>query len=208
MIAGWIGERQVDRRHQPAARHARADLQVGDLLRIPCEPVGQVAPRPIVFPSMIPETDSDSATSADMSARRRCCSVVILRRILPTRRVSPQQRHEHQRDPARRARGCTSPPSQRARRGVRGDRRRRRRDDVVKPTDVVGDPRLDFPVRVLREERQRHPLQAVIHGSTEIVHHTLADDVGDVGVHTPAAAERIATGSSPVPPRSGLCRRA
>ncbi len=36
---------------------------------------------------MIPDTDSDSATSADISARRRCCSVVILRRILPTRRV-------------------------------------------------------------------------------------------------------------------------
>ena len=37
---------------------------------------------------MIPDTDSDSDTSADRSARRRCCSVVILRRILPTRRVS------------------------------------------------------------------------------------------------------------------------
>ena len=36
---------------------------------------------------MIPDTDSDSATSADMSASRRCCSVVIRRRILPTRRV-------------------------------------------------------------------------------------------------------------------------
>ncbi len=46
------------------------------------------SPRPIVLPSMIPDTDSDSATSADRSARRRCCSVVILRRILPTRRVS------------------------------------------------------------------------------------------------------------------------
>ena len=37
---------------------------------------------------MIPDTDSDSATSADRSARRLCCSVVILRRTLPTRRVS------------------------------------------------------------------------------------------------------------------------
>ncbi len=37
---------------------------------------------------MIPDTDSDSATSALRSARRRCCSVVILRRTFPTRRVS------------------------------------------------------------------------------------------------------------------------
>ena len=45
------------------------------------------SPRPIVLPSMIPDTDSDSATSAHMSASRLCCSVVIWRRTLPTRRV-------------------------------------------------------------------------------------------------------------------------
>ena len=37
---------------------------------------------------MIPDTDSDSDTSADRSASRRWRSVVILRRICPTRRVS------------------------------------------------------------------------------------------------------------------------
>jgi hypothetical protein len=35
----------------------------------------------------MPDTDSDSATRALRSARRRCCSVVTLRRIRPTRRV-------------------------------------------------------------------------------------------------------------------------
>ncbi len=45
-------------------------------------------PRPIVLPSMIPDTDSDSDTSADRSASRRWRSVVIRRRICPTRRVS------------------------------------------------------------------------------------------------------------------------
>ena len=45
------------------------------------------SPRPIVLPSMIPDTDSDSATSALRSASWRCCSEVIRRRILPTRRV-------------------------------------------------------------------------------------------------------------------------
>jgi hypothetical protein len=45
------------------------------------------SPRPIVLPSRIPDTDSDSATSADRSASWRCWAVVIRRRILPIRRV-------------------------------------------------------------------------------------------------------------------------
>ena len=43
--------------------------------------------RPIVLPSRIPETDSDSSTSVEMSASVRCCVAVIARRCLPTRRV-------------------------------------------------------------------------------------------------------------------------
>ncbi len=46
------------------------------------------APRPIVLPSRIPLTDSDSCTSEDMSAIAPCLTVVILRRWLPTRRAS------------------------------------------------------------------------------------------------------------------------
>ena len=44
--------------------------------------------RPIVLPSRMPETDSDSSTSELMSARRPCFLEVILLRSLPTRRVS------------------------------------------------------------------------------------------------------------------------
>ena len=43
--------------------------------------------RPIVFPSRIPETESDSSTRAEMSARRVWRTAVILRRSSPTRRV-------------------------------------------------------------------------------------------------------------------------
>ncbi len=46
------------------------------------------APRPIVLPSRIPETDSDSCTRLEMSARVSCVVLAILRRSLPTRRVS------------------------------------------------------------------------------------------------------------------------
>ncbi len=44
--------------------------------------------RPIVLPSMIPETDSDSWTMLDMSAIVSWRVVVILLRWAPTRRVS------------------------------------------------------------------------------------------------------------------------
>ena len=43
--------------------------------------------RPIVFPSRIPETDSDSWTSDETSAIDSCRSVAILRRCAPTLRV-------------------------------------------------------------------------------------------------------------------------
>ena len=44
--------------------------------------------RPIVLPSRIPLTDSDSCTSEEMSAIAPCLTVVILRRCAPTRRDS------------------------------------------------------------------------------------------------------------------------
>ena len=46
------------------------------------------APRPIVLPSRIPETLSDSCTSEEMSAIAPCLTVVIFLRWLPTRRAS------------------------------------------------------------------------------------------------------------------------
>jgi hypothetical protein len=45
-------------------------------------------PRPIVLPSRIPETDSDSCTRLEMSARVSWVVFAIRRRSLPTRRVN------------------------------------------------------------------------------------------------------------------------
>ena len=45
------------------------------------------AERPIVLPSRIPETESDSCTSEDMSAIDSCRLVAIFRRAPPTLRV-------------------------------------------------------------------------------------------------------------------------
>ena len=128
-----------------------------------------------------------------MSASRRCCSVVILRRTLPDAPRQPhEQRHEHERD-------HRQPPVEQAhrdeRRDHRGrvlrDRRRGRGDDVVEPADVVGDPRLHLAGARPREERQRHPLQVLVDGGAQVVHHALADDVRDVGL--PDARARWST---------------
>ena len=45
-------------------------------------------PRPIVLPSRIPDTESDSCTWLEMSASVSCVVFAIRRRSLPTRRVS------------------------------------------------------------------------------------------------------------------------
>jgi hypothetical protein len=45
-------------------------------------------PRPMVLPSRIPETESDSCTSEEMSAIAPCRVVAIRRRSAPTRRAS------------------------------------------------------------------------------------------------------------------------
>jgi len=46
------------------------------------------SPRPIVFPSRIPETESDSCTMLEISASVSCVVFAIRRRSFPTRRVS------------------------------------------------------------------------------------------------------------------------
>ena len=87
MIAGWAANANwiVAIIHRPAIRERTSRSAMS--LDSPVKRWARSSPRPIVLPSMIPETDSDSATSALMSARRRCCSVVMRRRIWPTRRV-------------------------------------------------------------------------------------------------------------------------
>ena len=133
--------------------------------------------RPIVLPSRMPDTDSDSSTSVDMSARRPWRTDWMRRRSLPTRRVS------HTKNGSRISENSGQLPAQREhrddRRGDGGDRGDRRgggaRHDVVDAADVVGDPRLHLARAGAREERQRHPLQVRVHGGAQVVHHALAD---------------------------------
>ena len=75
----------TDMRQRPAIRDctsSSASSADSDSKRRPSSPA-----RPIVLPSRIPDTDSDSATSALMSATRPWRRDVIRLRSLPTRRV-------------------------------------------------------------------------------------------------------------------------
>ena len=139
----------------PRGRRCRSDSAVKRSARS--------APRPIVLPSMIPETDSDSSTSADMSARRRCCSVVIRRRSC---RRGGSARRRAARTPAR-----SRPGASRAGTSPRSSRSPWSRSEAIdvavvvttlsQAADVVGDPRLHLAGARAREERQRHPLQVL-----------------------------------------------
>ena len=137
--------------------------------------------RPIVLPSRMPLTDSDSSTSADMSARRPWRWAVMRLRSRPTRRVSHTKKGSSASEKtARRQSSRTIATIGREHRGdVRDDRRRRGRHDVLHAADVVGDARLHLARARAREERQRQPLQVAVHRGAQVVHHALADDVGE-----------------------------
>ena len=81
MIAGWTANVNwivaIIQRPAMRERTSRSAMPFDS----PVNRSARSAPRPMVLPSMIPDTDSDSATSADISASWRCCSVVIRRRI-------------------------------------------------------------------------------------------------------------------------------
>src|SRR5215468_5433402 len=66
----WRTSRSASRRESDSKRSARS------------------SPRPIVLPSRMPETESDSCTTLEMSASVSCVVFAIRRRWLPTRRVS------------------------------------------------------------------------------------------------------------------------
>ena len=157
------------------------------------------SPRPIVLPSRIPETESDSCTRLEMSASVSCVVFAIRRRSLPTRRVSntksgisakansascqlSNEHADHRRDDGRH---------------VRGDRRRRVRDDVLHAADVVRDPRLHLARARAREEGERQPLQVPEDRGAQVVHHALADLVREQRLdHAEHAGRRSRSRSS------------
>ena len=140
--------------------------------------------RPIVLPSRMPETDSDSETSALMSASRPCFLEVIRLRSLPTRRVSQTKNGSNARLKTRQAPVEQEHRDDRRehRRGVGDDRRRGRRDDVLDAADVVGDPRLHLAGARAREEGEREALQVAVDGGAQVVHDALADEVRQPGL--------------------------
>ena len=76
----------VDMRQRPAIRDRTSrSARCADSAVKRCASSSE---RPIVLPSRMPETDSDSSTSELMSARRPCFLEVMRLRSLPTRRVS------------------------------------------------------------------------------------------------------------------------
>ena len=133
--------------------------------------------RPIVLPSRIPDTDSDSSTSVDMSARRLWRTDWMRRRSSPTRRVSHTKNGSRTSEKAARRQSSRTIATTVATTvvtfwtievAVRGD-------DAVDAADVVGDARLHLARARVREEGQRHALQVRVDRRAQVVHHALAD---------------------------------
>ena len=143
---------------------------------------------------MIPETESDSDTSAERSASRRWRSVVILRRTWPTRRVS----HTN---------GGTNTSENAA------SRQSRRTMATIAAITVVAFWAIEVavvvttlsippmslairdctsPVRVRVKNASDIRCRWPVDRGAQIVHHALADHVGDIRLPTLMAAVAIA----------------
>ena len=137
-------------------------------------------PRPIVLPSRIPDTDSDSCTRLEMSASVSWVVFAIRRRSLAD---TPRQQHE-QRDQREREQRQLPAQQEHAdhrrddRRHIRRDRGGGVRDHVLDAADVVRDPRLDLAGAGAREEGERQLLEMPEDGRPQVVHDALPDLIG------------------------------
>ena len=149
--------------------------------------------RPMVRPSRMPLTDSDSVTVAAMAAICFWRWVVIFLRSRPTRRlIQTNTRQQEQRDDG-------EPPVQGEHRDDGGDDAgevgdqggRGGGDGGLHAADVVGDAGLDLAGAGAGEEGERHALQLGVDGGAQVVHDALADGGGDQGLqHAEDAGER------------------
>ncbi len=135
--------------------------------------------RPIVLPSRIPETESDSCTIEETSASEACSSAVTCPPpVADALRQVHEQRQEREREDGE------APVEEQHRDDggqdgghVGDDRGGGRGDDVLDPADVVGDPALHLAGARAREEGEREPLQVPVDGGAQVVHDRLADAV-------------------------------
>ena len=149
--------RSARRRDSPAKRAARSSV------------------RPIVLPSRIPETDSDSWTIDETSASDAWRSAVTFLRCAPTRFVSQTNSGSSASANAARRQSRSSIATIVASTVVTFESTDVAVDvtTVVDPADVVRDPALHLARPRPREERERELLQMSIHLRAQVVHDAL-----------------------------------
>ena len=137
--------------------------------------------RPIVLPSRMPDTDSDSSTSDEMSAMRPWRVAAMRLRSWPTRRVSQTKNGSSASEKTARRQSSATIATSGGDHGrhVGDDRGRGGRHHVLHAADVVGDARLHLARARAREEGERQALEVAVDGRAQVVHDALADDVGD-----------------------------
>ncbi len=173
------------------------------------------AERPIVLPSRMPLTDSDSSTSARHVGQRpwRCGGdpLALAADAAGQPDEERQQREARRRPGASRAANIativasTVVTLETIDVAVRGD-------DVLHAADVVGDARLHLAGARAGEEGERQALQVAVDGGAQVVHDALADDVGqprlrhaeDAGGDRDARSSRRRASVSSVVSRSGI----
>ena len=171
------GERRLDRRHHPAARHALPDLELREQLRLRLEPVGELV-RPAHRLA-----EQDPGDRQRLLDEARDVGERLLRRGRDLAPLGADAACQQDEDRDQREREQRELPAERDhadhrrdhRRHVRDDRRGGARDDVLDAADVVRDARLHLAGARAREEREREPLQVAEDGRAQVVHDALAD---------------------------------
>ncbi len=174
-------EAHLHRRHPPAPGHPRAHLEVGELARLAAE-----APHELRRAAHRLAEQDPRDRQRLLDERRHVRQAALAHRLDPPALLADATRQPHEERQQHQRERRQAPVEQEHRddrrddsRHVLHDRRRRRRHDAVDPADVVRDPRLHLARARAREERKRHPLQVRVHGRAQVVHHALADLVGD-----------------------------
>ena len=174
----------LDRRLTPAARHARGDLEVGQLLRLGREGVGERAR------AAHRVAEHDAADRERLLHDRGDHGELALPVAGDAAAFGPdpaahpdeERQHDQRRD--------GQPPVEDGHRDDGGDHGGRVGDQRgggggdgrLHAADVVGDARLHLAGAGLGEEGERHALQVRVDGGAQVVHDPLADLGGHVGL--------------------------
>ena len=174
---GHDGEGGLDRRHHPAAGHPAPHLELGETLRLAPEAACELVAAPHRLAEQDPRDRQRFLDEAGDVGHRLLAHLRHLATLVADALGQPdEERQQREREERQLPVEDEHRDDRRQHRGhVRDDRGRGRGDDLLDAADVVRKPGLHLAGARPGEECEREPLQVLVDGRAQIVHHPLAD---------------------------------